>query len=425
MVSLKNGILKVEYENSERAKRFFDICFVLNIVTIFALYAVKLVATVTGIMTLVAAVFIWVDRREKKVVIPYNSVWYLIFTLYCGLTSFWSEYVPTSNIIMVGKMVVIIAMITAIAIYVDTPEDLERLMSLFIFSVVIIILLELTSRPLTGIFDGGFGSGFSYFNSNEIAFWIMCAEMMAFYKAYIKNKKACYILVVFFVIFVIATSSRKATVSAVVSPLIMVLMTTRKKYKFLQVIGLIIAIGAVAYLIMTNDQLYNAVGRRFNSMMNYYSDDTVKTDSSIAMRNYYIEIAKELFGESPLFGKGMANFIRIIGDAYNVKGAYCHNNYWQVLSELGITGFVLYYSFYFFIIVKLAKDIIKNKSRIAIIFLAFMIVEMILEWGIVSFNTKTSQIVVALAYTATYVGESDGRKYRYIKNNINKLEEEI
>lgn len=425
MVSLKNGILKVEYENSERAKRFFDICFVVNIVTIFALYQVKLVATVTGMMTLVAAVFIWIDRREKKIIIPYNSVWYLVFTLYCGLTSFWSEYVPTSNIIMVGKMVVIIAMITAISIYVDAPEDLERLMSLFIFSMVIIFFLELSSVGPAGIFKGGFGSYFSGFNANEIGFWIMCAEMMAFYKAYIKNEKAYYVLVAVFIVFVIATSSRKATVATLVSPIIMLVMTTRKKFKVFQIVAMLITIAAVVYLIMTNEQLYNAIGRRFYSMMNYFDEDTLKSDGSLTMRSRFIAIAKELFAESPVFGKGMGNYIKLIQADYEMQGAYCHNNYWQILSELGITGFLIYYSFYAFTIIKLAKNVIVNKSRIAIVFLTFMIVLLIMEWGIVSFNVKTTHIIIALAYTATYVGESDGRKFGYIENNINKLEEEI
>ncbi len=423
MVSLKNGILKVSYEGNERSKLFFDLCFVVNLVSIFVFYDVKRVATVTGLLTLVAAVFIWVDRRERKIVIPYNSVWFLIFIMYNGLSCFWSSYLSYDIMKLVFKMLVVLAITTAITIYVETPEDLERLMSLFVFSMVIITALELSSMPVSKWFSGNFGSNFSSFNSNEIAFWMVCAEMMSFYKAYVKGKTEYYILVIVFLIVVIVSSSRKSTVSAIVAPLVMMLLTTRKKYKAFQILLMLLAMVTVIYLIMTDDHLYSVIGRRFNSMMNYFSEDTLKTDSSISKRNSYITVAQDMFRQSPIFGKGMANFAKLIDWDYGMKKVYSHNNYWQILSELGIVGFVLYYSFYVFVIIKLIKNFFVNKSRIAIMYLTFMAMLLVLEWGIVTEYTKTTQIILAFAFTATYVGESDGRKYSYIENNINELEE--
>ena len=42
MVSLKNGILKINYTAYERAKRLFEFTFLLNMIVMFAFYDVKM-----------------------------------------------------------------------------------------------------------------------------------------------------------------------------------------------------------------------------------------------------------------------------------------------------------------------------------------------------------------------------------------------
>lgn len=424
MVSFKNGVLKITSgKKGEIAKHFFEISFILNTITIFALYQVAVVASITGLMMFASSILIWVGRKKSKVLIPYNTAWYLLFFVYSALSELWAEYIPTNILAALLKMIIILLMITSISIYVDTAEDLDRILSLFIFSVFIIMILEFSSVPLANWFDGGMGSHFSDFNANEIAFWAVCAEMMAFYKAYIKNQRMFYIFVLLFLFFAILSGSRKSTATAIVAPVVMILITRQKRFKILRFVLIFgIAVG-VAYLIMTNEQLYNSVGRRFLSMSNYFSDDTVKTDGSLTMRSYFIDVAKELFGENPFFGKGMGNFAEIISREYGFRKVYSHNNYWQLLSELGITGFIIYYSLYAFIIVKLAKNVTINKSRLSIVFLTFMLLLLINEYGIVTSTVKTSQIIIAIAYTATYVGESDGRKYQYIEKHNKNMEE--
>ena len=114
----------------------------------------------------------------------------------------------------------------------------------------------------------------------------------------------------------------------------------------------------------------------------------------------------------------MGNFARIIDEVYKLEGVYSHNNYWQILSELGLIGFFLYYSLYITTIIRLIKASFVNKSRICLMFLCFMILLMLLETGLVTYNSKMPHVVIAIAYAATYIGEMDGRKYQYIQNNV-------
>lgn len=418
MVSLKNGVLRIENNKEDLVRFAYDICFVINAVTLFTFNDVKFIGTLTGILMLVVAVFIWIGRRESKVIIPYNTVWYATFTTFAALSSMWSSYIDSGMASYFLRMVVIIAMITSISIYVDKPEDLERIIKLYIMSVLIIVLIEFASVPFSDWTNGSMGSHFSGSNSNGVAFIVFCAELMAFYEFYSKNKKGYILLVALFVVFVILSSSRKALFAALAGPLMFVVFSTYKKNYILNIITVFSLAALIFLFIMTDENAYNAIGKRIDSMFNFWFENrTHKTDSSLYMRSYYIELAKELFSESPILGKGMGNFVKIVDNYYTLHGVYSHNNFWQILSELGIIGFGIYYSMYFYLIVKLAKGAFINKSRINLLFFVFMVLLMVLETGLVNYNSKMPHVVIAIAYAASYVGELDGRQYKYIENH--------
>ena len=113
----------------------------------------------------------------------------------------------------------------------------------------------------------------------------------------------------------------------------------------------------------------------------------------------------------------MGNFAKIIDNVYMLDGVYSHNNFWQILSELGLVGFIIYYSLYFVTIVRLIKGAFIKKSRMNMLFLTFMILLVVLETGLVTYNSKMPHVVIAIAYASTFVGEMDGRQYSYIENN--------
>lgn len=417
MVSFKDGVLKIQRSEDNTARTIYEICFIVNTITLFAFNEVKFIGTLTGVLMLFASMLLWIGRRAEKVTIPYNTIWYALFTAYAAASGLWSSYINAGMASYFLRMVVIVAMITSISIYVDKPEDLERIIKLYIFSMLVIVLMEFTTVPFDKWFEGSLGSHFSGSNPNGVAFLVFCAELMAFYEFYSRGKKRYILLVAIFLLFVILSSSRKATFASIAGPILFVLLLTYKKNYFFNIITIVTVATLIIFFIMTDENAYNAIGRRFASMFDFWFNDDHKSDNSLYMRSYYIELAKKMFAESPLFGKGMGNFAKIIDNVYSLDGVYSHNNFWQILSELGLVGFLIYYSMYFVMIVRLAKGAFINKSRINMLFLTFMILLVVLETGLVTYHSKMPHVVIAIAYAATYVGEMDGRQYRYIENN--------
>lgn len=418
MVSFENGVLKIKQSEDNTARIIYEICFFVNAITLFAFNDVKFIGTATGILMLLAAMLLWIGRRAQRVIIPYNTVWYMAFTAYSALSCLWSSYLDANMASYFLRMVVIIAMITSVSIYVDTAEDLERLIKLYIFSMLVIVMMELLTVPFSEWTAGGMGSHFSGSNSNGVAFLVFCAELMAFYEFYSKGKKSYIILVILFVFFIILSSSRKSMFAALAGPMLFVLLMTYKKNYFFNILLVSGLAVLVVFYIMTDENAYNAIGKRITSMLNFWFENRHhKVDNSLYMRSYYIDLAKQMFAESPILGKGMGNFAKIIDNVYMLDGVYSHNNFWQILSELGLFGFVIYYSLYFVILVRLAKGAFINKSGTNMLFFTFMVLLLVLETGLVTYNSKMPHVVIAIAYAATYVGESDGRKYKYIEKN--------
>ena len=397
MNSTKIGFLKQNTNLEGLAKTLFELSFTANIISIFVFYQYMAASSVTALIMFGAALFGALVSSRKKLVVPKSTVWYTVFVIYAALSCLWSSYFDMFNASALVRQLIILLSTTAISIYVNDAEDLEKLTSLFIFSILVITVVELSSVPPSEWFAGMLGSNYSGSNINEVSFWVVCAEIMAFYKAYVKgSNKLLYILAAYFFYFSLFSGSRKALLMGIVGPCLIVLFSTYKRFYLMKVILAVVLVAAILMLIMTDDQLYSIIGVRMESMFDYFTESrSQKVDSSIYFREYLISLAKRNFEESPIFGKGFMTFLRIVENDYGMSGLYAHNNYWQIMSDLGLVGLIIYYSFY-----------------VSLMFLTFIILLLILEYGIVSMTSKYSQIILALSFTAIYIDE-DTRQYRY------------
>ena len=379
-------------------------------VVVFAFYNVANVAPLVAIVMFAASFFVLLEKSKNRIMIPYITVWYLTLILYGGLSGIWAQFFTSYNITFVIKLCIILLISTSVAVYVDTMEDLDRIMSLFVAGALIIVLLECTAVPPGGWKNGSVGSYFSGNNPNDITVWIDLASAIAFYRAYVDGKKWMYPLVAVFIAFCVFSSSRKGLLASIAGPMMIVFLSVGKKNYFLRIIAALLIGTAVLMLVMENDTLYTVIGRRFEAMFDYFTGEG--SDGSIALRRRYIEAAKSMFNESPIIGKGMGNYSRILESEYYLGNFYSHNNYWQILSELGLIGFVIYFSMYVYCSVIFLRAYFVERRKIAVLFITVMTMMIVLDSGIISYSSKFGQLVIAILYCATYAIHSDGgRKY--------------
>ncbi len=407
MVTFRKGILKVNLNALQRAKLFYEIAFLANIVVIFTMYTVTAAASVAAIVMFIASVLVVMERNRRQAVIPYVTIWYLLLIGFGALSGLWAQYLSSYNFSFILRLLVILLISTSVAVYVDKPEDLERIITLYLIGMLAIVAFETSVWPPSLWKYGSLGSHYSQCNPNDISYWMDFGVAMAFYRAYVKNKKYMYPVALLLFLFCVYSSSRKGLLAGVAGPLAIVFLTYNKRGYIARVIVAVLGVIGVYFLVMENETLYSVIGRRIESMINHLNGE--ETDGSMLLRRVFIDAAKNMFAESPLIGKGMGNFRSIVEAEYATGKYYTHNNYWQLLSELGIIGFIIYYSMYAYCFVIFARNYLQRRSEISILFLTCIVLMFVLDEGVVSYCSKYGQLVVAIMYAATYT--SSVREY--------------
>lgn len=424
MLSFKNSILKIERTTDGKPfGMLFEICLYFCFALYFVFYKERIATTASFAIGVAATFFITIGKaKNSRLSIPVITVWYLIFFAFAELSAAWAYFPQEAAFYFVKQMIFILILGFGMCQYVDTQVDFERLLTIFIMSSLTLSLAEILTFPWSTMSsESYFGSTISGLNANNFSFLMMASAIISFYKGYIIGKKVWYFPTVLFIICCFLSGSRKSTVMCLVGIAFFILFSFGKPRHIFHFFA---ACTLAALLLLSSlkiDFLYDVIGRRFESMLNYYINPTqTKTDTSLEFRSYFIEFAKQLFYEKTFFGHGFGNFSTLLQteSSFNKK-LYAHNNYWEILADLGVIGFIVYYWFYVYLAVRSVIKFIKNRqSYTATLAIALLGTLMIVEWGIVSMSYLFPQIVIALIFTAVYVDDSSTqKKYRYIQSS--------
>lgn len=421
MISYNNGILRIEKSEKDRFFRFpFEICMYLGIIFYFLAFSSLHYIGVT-LMLAGAAIMTSCKLYYKRINKPVLFAWYLAFTIYAEVSSAWAYSPSTSALKYIKFMMLVLAFCFGMTQYIDSKKDLEQILNVYLYASLTIAIIEFIGTPFDEWFNGYFGSAVGGGNTNTFGFILLYASIIAFYKAYILHKRLWYPTVLLFLFGCILSSSRKAVTMSVFGILIILLFASKRKHHILHFLLALAAAAVLFTLFMTNDMLYDAIGNRIETLIDFTSNKETKY-GSLQFREYYIEFAKILFKRQPLIGQGYANFATILALETTSKNIYAHNNYWEILADLGIIGFILYYWAYVYMLIKLAISFFrKNFTYLKLLGAAMLITEIILEWGVISMYYPLYQIVIAMIFFCCTTDDYEDKK-QYFYSDGGKAE---
>jgi O-antigen ligase len=137
-----------------------------------------------------------------------------------------------------------------------------------------------------------------------------------------------------------------------------------------------------------SQNIYN-IFNRFESIQLLFKSEQL-TYGSTADRLSFLKLGLSTFMDNPFFGVGSNNFVVLFPGT-----GYTHNNYIEILANLGIVGFLPFYLMYFVLIKKLSK--ISNKG-IRYFLLAFVALFLFKEFALVTYYSKYLIIVMFWLY---------------------------
>lgn len=333
-------------------------------------------------------------RLDGMVNVSGITIWYVLFVLFMVATALWSDY-PEVIFEALVRVIQIIILLFCISQTYGTQQGVIRLLRMIAWAATLDVLYIFTNTPYEEWFSGYFGMELTGQNANIIGMILTVSTMVTVYFAYYRKQRIYYLLLFFQLVAVVLTSSRKSVISVCIG-LMMIFFLKDMSIKLLARVGVaIVAIVLLFYAIMNVDELYRAIGYRFESMFNYLSETDI--DNSMYMRQLFIKYAKQFFWDHPLLGNGPNSFAHQIVEITGEQD-YAHNNYYEVLVSYGMVGFLLYYSMYAYIFIKLLKTVITSDNMTAKLMLTVMTVIIICEYGIVLYYSVYPMVFLCAAF---------------------------
>lgn len=341
-------------------------------------------------------------KNKEKIKLSKYNLWYILFTAFACLSYFWSmskEYALKVFPSIIALSTLTIALIS----YIKKVEDFYKLLKMFVISniyaavKILAIYFFLSGSPAARIFEI---TGI-YFNTvaQVLGFSVIITIYLL---ATTKNKK--YILAILIQSIVIyLAESRKALLIPVFAIIVMILFKrkTRKEIKNYIIIG---GVGLLTLALLI--QINSETKKEFNNLISSFIFQEDTDDYSINLRGFFIDTGIEMFKQRPLSGAGLNNFAYYVKNYTEyIEDRYSHNNYIEMLSCLGVVGFVLFYWIYVYII---ARIITKKERNMTNAFAMSLILTLaIFEWGIVSYSGCMYNIVIFIAYC---IAENNDKK---------------
>lgn len=228
-----------------------------------------------------------------------------------------------------------------------------------------------------------------YGNANGFASIISLSAMAAICSIYLSKNKLLWV-VMFAVIIVdyrmlFLSEGRKYILTPINFLMLLLFKKSGFKLNKLILIGLLIIIISpiINTILSSADLLSDSLIRRFEMTGALLQGQEIAMGDGDIERKLMISKGLDFFASSPIWGNGHKNFgyLFAIETGESDYGHFSHNNYVELLCNLGLIGFFVYYFFYY----KLLKSTYTHSTKESNIIFAFIIALMAIELGSISY----------------------------------------
>lgn len=225
-------------------------------------------------------------------------------------------------------------------------------------------------------------------NVNAMGKYFAISSVLCLYFATYKKQPLFYVLFAVFFIMVIVLKSKSALLSVLVGDFLYLFYyykSTNKLKKFFICFTALI----IGFISLYQSDFFGGAFSRLEMMIDMFINNNDKDLSTLRRMEWSKYGLNVLFPERPLWGYGIGVSARF------TEGGYFHNNYTQLLVELGITGFFLYYFLFYSLLLKLWKRRYDGTSKMLITVIA---VFLLCDFTNTTYYHKINYIFLGLGY---------------------------
>lgn len=331
------------------------------------------------------------DAIVRKRALSKYAIWSMVFLTYCTVSVLWSHDIETTWVYL-KQLVINFAILNVIVLYADNEMKIEYIIKSCIFSCIVLSIYTILVTDPSNWGSERIGESTGYLGNVLGIYFSFGLIWLEFFR---KNKKASIriILGCIFFALIVFTGSRVPLFIAVFGLALQHVFASKSKKRLIpslviSIIGVLVSI----YFFIENSYLYELIGWRIEGMVNAFTG-IGEVEASAAERLYLSEYASSLISQKPFLGYGLGNF-----KSLNILGLYAHNNILELLTGLGYIGTILYYWIYAIIFSRLYRNFSNYKVKY---FIAFLLITLISEYGVVTYNYMTYQFMIAITFAYT------------------------
>lgn len=342
------------------------------------------------------------DGENGRLLSPF-LVWLLVFWFWAYVSVFWAantSYVFYSAYINnVAQILVVSVLVVA---DVRSRDDVIVYLKMLLFANLYSEALLFANTPAGawGTERVGEAIGVQF---NSLGMRTAIAAFVSFLLFW-ETKNVLYLmLIVPSALISFFSGSRKAFLILVVSITLFMVFVNRGFRAVRNILIVCALLFAVYLLVMMNEDLYHILGRRLENLFSYFLGKGT-TEMSSLEREFYRDYARRMWEQSPVVGWGFNQFAAQMLAINYSHVAYSHCNYWELLSCLGIVGFLLYYWFYPY----LAKRLMGKASRkdpLVLFALVLLVVLVTMEYGFVAFVGIDEYVYLLIIFLIGRLGD--------------------
>lgn len=338
--------------------------------------------------------------KSQKIYYDTYVKWMLCFVLFAGLSFFWALSIANAAY-RYQTLIINLICIYCLLVYIKNRADrIHLILNTLTFAPIILEIRVALSHGLLAFQNTRNLDGIM--SSNAIGMRAGIAVVVGtYFLLHEKKHRIIYLLsMALNTAIVVLSGSRKAILFMLIPLLLYYIFTQRNAMKLLRNILLAVLLAGVTYYaIMNIPFVYNMVGYRMETMI-YGITGTGETDGSTSLRLKMIGWGLEWFMLKPWIGYGINNYMTLLGTMHTyagTAGVYAHNNYIELLVDLGLIGTAIYYYIY----IKMLGKTVRNRRRFAplqLIMACIFVSIIINEYGMVSYIDIYTQIMLVLTW---------------------------
>ena len=321
------------------------------------------------LVVLIFIIYIFYSFYKKKFIVdfPVPLLYYVLFLCVCLFSLFFAHNRVRGT--MVTAFLIFMIIVPYVTVFVvDKKEKLQKVINVFLSSAVVFSLFGLFQfaggmiglpNSITGLSEryDKLVLGFPRIQSTFIeplyfANYLMIPIMLAlFFLIKRIDKKKSWYFVVLFLLFLgvfVLTISKGAIASFGIVALSNLLFQIRSVFNRKNILYLF---GIVAFISVVAWGLYSTLQSTTDFEKDYKKAYDILTGGSITERQESSDVAIEAFNNNIILGIGVGNFGPYFAgyptSAPDYGWSIVNNQYLEILSELGLTGFAIFFIFIF------------------------------------------------------------------------------